>query len=70
MGDTQISLGRGNKREFMSGLKASGDGNMSDQACEAEGDSTERDYWKGSISKSGKNLAQGNLPGICKEDPS
>lgn len=32
---------------------------------------TERDYWKvGDISGSGKDITQGNLPHICKEDTS
>lgn len=44
--------------------------NMSKQVREAwSGKSTERDYCKwGSISGSGKNVAQVNLPGIYKDD--
>lgn len=37
---------------------------------EAEEESIERDCWKGVvISRSGKNLEQGNLPGIYKDGP-
>lgn len=34
MGDSQISLGRGNRRAFMSGLRVGGNGNKKDQVGE------------------------------------
>ena len=34
MGDNQISKGKKNRRDFMSGLRVGGNGNMSDQVGE------------------------------------
>lgn len=54
-GDTQISLGKGNKRDFLSGLWAVVDGNMSEQVgAGVEGETTgDREC----LSGSSKNLA-------------
>lgn len=45
----QISLGRGTRKDFVSGLRVDGDKNMSDKLGweMTERGSTERDYWKG-----------------------
>lgn len=53
-------------------LRAGGDGGMRGQVWreEEEEESTERDCWKGVvISRSGKYLELGNLPGIYKDGP-
>ena len=73
MGNRSLDLpGRGNRRAFVRGLRAGGDGNRKDQVMGGtERENTERDYWKeGGIWGSGKNLVQGNLPEVYKDDPS
>lgn len=56
------SLGRGNKREFVSALDAGGVGNKSAQVWWGQRRSAERDFGNGGTLGSGKILAQGNLP--------
>lgn len=42
---------------------------MRDQVGEMGGESTERDGWKGGrFSESGRNLTQGKLPRVYKDD--
>lgn len=67
-----LSLGKGSRRDFVIELWVGGNENMNNQVMGAwRGKSTERDYWKeGNISGSGKSVAQGNHPGIYKDDPS
>ena len=63
MGDTQISLGRGNKKGFMSELRTDGDGNMSDQVG-GQRRRLLKETTGVCVLGSGKTPAQGNLPGI------
>ena len=44
-GGTWISLRKGNRRDFMSKLKAGGDGNINDRVVEAEGRLLERGHF-------------------------
>ena len=44
MGHTQISKGKGNRKDFVSGLRADSDGNMSYQIDGEEGKSAEEDF--------------------------
>lgn len=70
LGNAHILLGRGSLKDFMSRLRVGGDRNMSVRMEEGwrwiELKETTR---KEVISGSSKNLAQGNLPGIYKDDP-
>ena len=68
--NTQTSQGKGIKRDFMSGLLVGRDRTWVIKWEKAKGKSTERQYWNGGILGSGKNLTQGNLPGIYKDGPS
>lgn len=67
MGDSQIFLGRGNRRAFMSGLRVGGNGNKKDQV----GEGTETgERVRESAAGGCKTLAQGNTPGVYMEDSS
>lgn len=63
----QIPLGRGNRRDFMNGLRAAADGHISKQDVERVLIETTE---KGGFGGSDKNLAKGNLPGNYENDPS
>lgn len=69
-GDTWISPERGNRRDLLSGLGVYGDANLNQVGGLVEGKSTDKDDWKGPVSRSGRNLMLGKLPQIYKDDPS
>ena len=70
-GDAQISLGRGNRRDFVGGLRAcgNGNGNRSDHIVNGCRESTERNDWKWGTLGGQEETAQGNLSGIYKDNP-
>ena len=72
MGDTWISLERRNRRDFMSGLQAVENKNMSNHVGgEFGGKNVKNEYWKWRRQISVRlKLVQENLPGIHKNDPS
>lgn len=67
--DAQISLGRRNRKDFVSDFRGE-DGNMSNQTGGIEGRVLKEMTGKGDIWGSDRNLTQGKLPRVFKDDPS
>lgn len=64
------SLGKENRGDLLDGLGPGGEGNLRSWFGKVEGKSAVRDDRKGVILGLGKNLMQGKLSRIYKDDPS